>query len=68
MKIKTALITILIACSLLSFPVYAENFNVDIGANINIDMFSQVDVSPATVEIEQSASVNIRILDFQSDP
>jgi hypothetical protein len=68
MKIKTALITILVACSFWSFPVHAENFNVDIGANINIDLFSQVDVDPATVEIGQPSFVNIRILDSQNDP
>lgn len=66
MKIKTALVTILISLFLVPF-VYAQQFGVEVGANITVDLYSQVDVNPATVEISEPSTVGIQILDTEGD-
>lgn len=63
MKIKAALITILI-CIL--FPVYnvfgQSSFNVNITGVIDIDYYSTITLDPTTVEIFQPSLVKIRAL------
>jgi hypothetical protein len=76
MKLKTAVYTILISIlSLLSAPaVCAQTYfegtggDVDINANINQDLYSQLVISPITVEVKAPATVNIQLLLSDNSP
>ncbi len=69
MKLKTALITILLFLFLsFGFSVYAQTMHptqtqiITISGQIDIDIYSTVNLNPVTVEIYQSSTVTIRIL------
>ncbi len=76
MKLKTAIYTILISIlSLLLAPkVFAQTYfegtggDVDINANINQDLYSQLAISPITVEVKAPATVNIQLLLSDNSP
>ena len=69
MKLKTALLTILIYVFFFSaFSAYAQIYLpeqtqvVTVNGRINVDIYSTVTINPVTVEIYQSSTVTIRIL------
>jgi len=80
MKIKTALKTIFFFFTFLTFSFFALNIlyaqtmvpldsgEVEINANINVDMYSQLSLSPTTVEIRQSSEVSITTLNPDGTP
>jgi len=72
MKIKTAIITIVLILSFILFGnsiVYAQGGgDVTVDANINRDLYSQLDVTPSTVEAMQPALVNLQMLDASGNP
>ncbi|NTV77673.1 MAG: hypothetical protein HGA25_00650, partial [Clostridiales bacterium] len=76
MKIKTAIITIVLTLGLVFLAktsLYAQSFpgvggDVTVNANINQDLYSQLDVTPSTVEAMEPALVNIQMLASNGDP
>lgn len=68
MKLKTALLTILISFFFCTFSSYAQTFvpvdteMVTVEGRITVDIYSTVNLNPITVEISQPSSVTIRIL------
>ena len=76
MKIKTAfkiLITyifLFLSISLIQAQsyVYVDEGDVTVNANITRDLYTQLSLVPATVEIRQPATVNILALDWNSTP
>lgn len=76
MKIKTAfkiLITyifLFLSLSLIQAQsyVYVDEGDVTVNANITRDLYTQLSLVPATVEIRQPATVNILALDWNSTP
>jgi len=65
MRIKTAFLQFCLFLSLFLFVpnIYAQlQENVVVRANINVDLFSTVNINPSTVEILQPSIVEIRIL------
>lgn len=68
MKLKTALITILISFFFCIFPSYAQTLvpvetdTVTVEGRITVDIYSSVNLNPITVEIYQPSTVTIRIL------
>lgn len=75
MNIKTAL-KFLFTLFILSIPfgvIHAENlpeqnFNINVKANINIDLYSQLSVNPISVEIKEPSQVSLDIVDGQNNP
>lgn len=67
MKLKTALITILISCFFFISSAYSQEMHptdsetVTVTGQINIDIYSTVNLNPVTVEIYQSSTVTIKI-------
>ncbi len=76
MKFKTAVNIILAVILNLLFVdvVFAQTYfegvggDVDINANINQDLYSQLDISPITIEIKAPATVNIQLLLSDNSP
>jgi hypothetical protein len=76
MKIKTAITTIVLTLSFLLFTkqiVKAQSFeagggSVNVGANINQDLYSQLNVTPSTVEAREPALVNLQMLASNGAP
>lgn len=76
MKIKTAITTIVLILGLIFLTktsLYAQSFpgvggDVNVNANINQDLYSQLDVTPSTVEAMEPALVNIQMLASNGDP
>jgi hypothetical protein len=81
MKIKTALKTLLfstvillLSTSFFSRFVIAQTLvpldsgEVEVNANINVDFYSQLSLSPTTVEILQPSTVNITAVNFNGTP
>ncbi len=76
MKIKTAIITVAIVLGGILFTnhtVLAQSFpgvggDVVVNANINQDLYSQLDITPSTVEVKESAFVNLHMLDSNGNP
>jgi len=76
MKIKTALkiliayIFLFLSLSLIQAQsyVYVDEGDVTVNANITRDLYTQLSLVPATVEIGQPATVNILALDWNSTP
>jgi len=76
MKIQTAIITIVLTLGLVFLTktsLYAQSFpgvggDVTVNANINQDLYSQLDVTPSTVETMEPALVNIQMLASNGDP
>lgn len=72
MKLKTAIAIILLILGFLFFKspiIYAQTYfegvggDVNVHANINRDLYSQLEVIPSTVETGVSATVNLHMLD-----
>jgi hypothetical protein len=72
MKIQTAIITIvlILGLSFLTHNIaYAqEGGDVTVNANINQDLYSQLSVTPSTVETREPALVNLQMLDAYGSP
>ncbi|MBU1119867.1 carboxypeptidase-like regulatory domain-containing protein [Patescibacteria group bacterium] len=77
MKIKTAILSIFLILGFLFLTnnnkVIAQSFeagggDVNVNANINQDLYSQLDVTPGTVEAREPALVNIHMLTSDGSP
>ncbi len=76
MKLKAAINIISILVLNLSFvgtvlaqtPFEAGGGDVDINANINQDLYSQLDISPITVEVREPSVVSIQLLLADNSP
>ena len=77
MKIRTAILSISLILSFLFLTnnnkVLAQSFeagggDVNVNANINQDLYSQLDVTPGTVEAREPALVNIHMLTSDGNP
>ena len=45
-----------------------QNFGVNVNANINVDLYSQLSINPISVEIKESSQVSLDIVDSLSNP
>jgi hypothetical protein len=81
MKIKTALKLFLLSAVIFGLTFFSpitnlsaqtmeekESFDVIVNANVNIDLYSQLSLSPSTVEVLQPASVNITTINPDGTP
>jgi hypothetical protein len=76
MRIKTAIITTVLILGFLFFtntPLFAQSFesgggNVNINANIDQDLYSQLDITPSTVEVMEPALVNLHMFNVDGNP
>jgi len=72
MKIKTAIITIVLTLSFIFLGksiAYAQSGgDVTVNANINQDLYSQLNITPSTVEVMQPSLVNLQMLDAYGNP
>ncbi len=70
MKIRTVLQTFTILLSFLFVPFYvsADNFETVVSVSINADIHSQVSISPATVEVLQDGSLQVKVIDANGNP
>lgn len=67
MKIKTAIITILVCILLPILNIYAQE-SVTVSGRIDVDLYSTVSLSPVTVEISQPSVVTIRAVTSDGTP
>jgi hypothetical protein len=49
-------------------PFFVEEYDVTVNANIDTDLYTQLFLNPATVEIKQPSTVNITSLDWSLTP
>ena len=76
MKLKTAvnIISIVVLNLFCVGAIFAQSSfegvggNVDVNANINQDLYSQLDISPVTVEVREPATVSIQLLLADNTP
>jgi len=75
MKIKAAIFIIVLSITyFVTGGVYAQTYfegvggDVNVNANINQDLYSQLDVTPSTVEAREPAMVNLHMLAADDSP
>ena len=75
MNIKTALkFLFILFCLFIPFgfvkatDLPEQNFGVNVNANINVDLYSQLSINPISVEIKESSQVSLDIVDSLNNP
>lgn len=70
MKLKTALQTLITLFFCLCIPclVWADNFENVVTATINVDIHSNVEISPSTLELLQDGVLEVKLVDSNGNP